>query len=177
MITTLKKSENKGFSTHEKSAIGHVYTIECFNADGTPKWKDEFENIVTTVGRNHYLDATLKTGVTSPVWYVGLKNAIDAVAGDTMASKGFTEITAYSEATRPVFTTGTISNGSVDNSASKAEFTINGSTTVGGAFLCNNNTKGGTTGILLGAGEFTVDRAVIAGDIIRVTVTCSVTSV
>jgi hypothetical protein len=161
----------------EKLSVGHYYNVECYDKDGNLKWTDEFENIVVTSGRNHYLDATLKTGVAAPVWYVGLKNTVDAVAADTIASKGFTEITAYSEATRPVYTPGTIASGSVDNSASKAEFNINGTTTVGGAFLVNNNTKGGTTGILLGAGEFAADRAVISGDIIRVTVTCSITSV
>jgi len=162
--------------TSNNIKIGHFYEVECYDQAGNLKWKDDFENIVVTVGRNHYLDATIKTGVAAPVWYVGLKNTTAAVAADTMSTKGFTELVPYSEATRPAYTTGTIASGSVDNSASKAEFNINGTATLGGAFLCNVNTKSGTTGILLGAGEFGASRAVISGDIVRVTVTCSITS-
>lgn len=156
--------------------IGHFYKIECFDKNGNLKWGDDFENIVVTEGRNHYLDATLVSGVTSPTWYVGLKDSTNAVASDTIAIKGFTEITVYDEVNRPVFTPGSINAGSVDNSTSKAEFTINDTATIGGAFLVNDNTKGGTTGILLGAGEFVTARSVLSGDIVRVTVTCSITS-
>lgn len=157
--------------------IGQFYKLECFDKNGVLKWTDEFENLVVTTGRNQYLDATLKTGVTSPTWYVGLKDAVAAVAGDTMASHaGWAELVPYSNATRPAYTPGTIASGSVDNSASKAVFTINATSTVGGAFLANNSTKSGTTGILLGAGEFASARSVISGDTLNVTVTCSITS-
>jgi hypothetical protein len=156
--------------------VTHLYHVECFDKDGNLKWEDGFKNIVVTVGRNYYLDAAIKTGVASPLWYVGLKNATAAVAADTMSSKGFTELVPYSDANRPAYVPGTIASGSVDNSASKAVFNINGASTIGGAFLVNNNTKGGTTGTLLGAGNFGVARAVENGDVLNVTVTCSITS-
>ena len=162
---------------NQSAQIGQVYKLECFDKNGILKWNDEFENIVVTTGRNQYLDATLKTGVTSPTWFVGLKNAVVSVAADTIATKGFTELVPYSNATRPAFTLGAIANGSVDNSAAKAVFTINAATTIAGAFICNNNTKSGTTGILLGAGEFATARAVEIGDTLNVQVTCSITSV
>jgi hypothetical protein len=153
--------------------IGQYYKVECFDSKGNLKWEDGFENLVVTVGRNQYLDATLKTGVTSPLWYVGLKNATVAVAADTMASKGFTELVPYSNATRPQYNPGTIASGSVDNSASKAVFNINATATIDGAFLVNNNTKSGTAGILLGAGEFSASRSVLSGDTLNVTYTFS----
>lgn len=157
--------------------IGQLYKVECYDKNGNLKWEDGFENLVVTTGRNQYLDATLKTGATSPVWYVGLKDAVAAVAGDTMASHaGWAELVPYSNAVRPTFTPGTIASGSVDNSASKAVFTVNATATVGGAFIVNNSTKAGTTGILLGAGEFGAARSVINGDTLNVTVTCSITS-
>jgi hypothetical protein len=162
--------------SHETKIAQHYY-LECYGADGKLKWKEDFENLVVTAGRNHYLDATLKTGSVSPLWYVGLKNVTAETAADTMASKPWTEITAYSQATRPQWVPGTVASGSVDNVASKAVFTINAPTTIYGAFLVNNNTKGGTTGILLGAGNFTPERPVIIGDILNVTVVCSATSV
>jgi hypothetical protein len=156
--------------------ISQVYKVECFDCNGNLKWDENFKNLVVTAGRDHYLDATLKTGNASPAWYVGLKDTTAAVAGDTMSSKGWTELFPYSDATRPTYTVGTIASGSVDNDSSKAVFNISGSSTIFGAFLVDDNTKAGTTGILLGAGNFASSRAVLNGDTLNVTVTCSITS-
>ena len=157
--------------------IGQLYKVECYDQNGQLKWEDGFENIVVTTGRNQYLDATLKTGSAFPTWFLGLKDSVAAVAADTIASHaGWAELVPYSNATRPAFTPGTIAAGSVDNSVSKAVFTLNATATVGGAFLVNNATKLGTTGILLGAGEFAQARSVLSGDTLNVTVTCSITS-
>jgi hypothetical protein len=67
----------------------------------------------------------------------------------------------------------------ISNSGSPAQFSINGTTTVGGAFLISNNTKGGTTGILFSAADFQApgDRAVVSGDIINVTYQFSLSAV
>jgi len=157
--------------------INQRYKVECFDKDGNEKWEETFDNLVVTAGRNQYLDATLKTGDASPAWYVGLKGTGAPVAGDTMASHGgWTTLTPYSNATNPVYTPGTIASGSVDNDASKAVFNINATSTIFGAFLSDNSTKGGATGILLGAGDFASSRAVLDGDTLNVTVTCSITS-
>jgi hypothetical protein len=75
-----------------------------------------------------------------------------------------------------VFGTPTTADPSVaTNSASPAVYSINGSTTVGGAFLTSNNTKGGTTGILFSAADFQSpgDRSVVNGDTLTVTYTFS----
>lgn len=161
----------------EKIMIRQTYKVECFGPDGKLKWRDGFDNLVVTAGRDHYLDATLKTGNASPAWYVGLKDAVAPIAGDTMASHvGWAELVPYSDGTRPVYTPGAIASGSVDNSASKAVFNINATATIGGAFVANDNAKSGATGILLGAGEFASARAVLNGDTLNVTVTCSATS-
>ena len=168
-----------------------IYTVECWDnyirdKNGNilrrrkrPKlrWKDSFKNIVVTVGLNKLLDATFKTGLTSPAWYVGLKGTGSMVASDTMGThSGWSEITPYSDSNRPTFTPGTIASGSVDNSASKAVFNINTSSTVYGCFLVDNNTKGGTTGTLYGGGDFSSSRAVVNGDTLNVTVTLTQTS-
>ena len=161
---------------NENIQISQTYQVECFDKYGNLKWDETFKNLVVTVGRDHYLDATLKTGNASPAWFVGLKNTTAAVAGDTMSSKGWTELVPYSDGTRPTYTVGTIASGSVDNSASKAVFNINGTSTIFGAFLVDNSTKSGTSGILLGAGNFAASRAVLNGDTLNVTVTCAITS-
>jgi hypothetical protein len=91
---------------------------------------------------------------------------------------GWTEVTAYSNANRVTATlaTATTANPSVvTNSASPASFSINGTATVGGAFLTSNNTKGGTTGTLFSAADFGSpgDRSVVNGDTLSVTYTFS----
>lgn len=154
-----------------------MYHVECFDKDGNLKWEEHFHNLVVTAGRNKLLDATFKTGLASPLWYVGLKDTGTPVAGDIMSSHAsWATITPYSNATDPAFTPGTIATGSVDNSGSKAVFTINATDDVYGAFLKDNNTKGGTTGTLYGVGDFSAMRAVASGDTLNVTITLSVTA-
>lgn len=158
-------------------SIKQSWQWECYGPDGALKWSDGYDNLVVTEGLNKYLDATLKTGLVSPAWYVGLKAAGAISAGDTMVSHaGWAESTPYSNATRPAFTPGTIAGGSVDNSASKAVFNVNATATVAGGFLTSDSTKGGTVGTLLGAGDFSAARSVASGDTLNVTVTCSMTS-
>lgn len=110
------------------------------------------------------------------VWFVGLKGAGTIAAADTMASHaGWSEITAYSQTTRPALVLGSVASGSVDNSASVAVFSINGTATVAGAFVCNLANKLGT-GLLYGAGDFATARDVFSGDTLNVTATASITS-
>ncbi len=155
--------------------IKQTYRFECFDKNGNLKWIDEFDNLVVTAGLNKYLDATLKTGLTTPLWYVGLKDTGTVVAADTMASHaGWATITPYSNATDPAFTPGTIAAGSVDNSVAKAVFNINATDDIYGAFMKDDNTKGGVTGTLLGGGDFAAARSVISGDTLNVTITCSI---
>ncbi len=155
----------KGLSTH--------YVVECYGPDGSPKWREEFDNLVVTEGLNDSLDKHFKASSYTAAWYVGLTGGSPSfAAGDTMSSHaGWTEVTSYSEASRPTLTLGTVSGGSVDNSANKATFTMNASYTVGGAFVVSNSTKGGTTGVLYGGGAFSTNRSGGSGDTISVTVT------
>lgn len=156
--------------------INQHYIAECYDKDGNLKWKEEYDNLVVIAGRDKYLDATLKTGLTTPLWYIGIKGTGTVAAGDTMSSHaGWLEIVPYSNSTRPAYTPGTISGGSVDNSASKAVFSINASTTIYGAFVTSDNTKNGTTGTLLGAGDFAASRDVTSGDTLNISITCSIT--
>lgn len=155
------------------------YSVTCHDADGALKWVEEFDNLVVTAGLNELIDKTFKGSTYTAAWYVGLTAATPTfAAADTMASHGgWTESAAYSEANRQTLTLGTVSGGSVSNSASKAVFSINGTATVGGAFLTTNNTKSGSTGTLYGGGAFTEgNRSVVSGDTLSVTVTLTVTA-
>ena len=159
------------------------FLIECYDKDGKLKWTDESKNLVVNVGLQ-YMAGTSLDGSTARItsWYLGLYGAASSnnpAAGDTMSSHaGWTEITDYTEATRPAatFVAATTANPSVvTNSASKAQFTMNATVTVGGAFLTSNNTKGGTSGTLFSAKDFSSpgDRNVVSGDVVLVTYTFS----
>jgi len=151
------------------------WQITCRDKHGNLKWTDVIENLVTNAGLNYLLDAGLSGGTQVTSWYVGLTDGTPtAAAGDTMASHaGWTEVTAYDESTRVAWSDGGVSNQSVSNSGSAAEFTIStNSTTVGGAFLVSNSTKGGTTGTLYAVGAFSAgDKQLDDSDVLTVTAT------
>lgn len=171
-------------STEVASAKG-VYTLECRDAQGNLKWSEVISNLVVNQGLQD-MNAKYFTGTGyTATWFIGLYGAASSnnpAASDTAASHaGWTEITPYSNATRPTCTFGTPStaNPSVaTNSASPAAFTINATATVGGAFLISNSTKGGTTGVLFSASDFQApgDRTVASGDTLNVTYTFSLTA-
>lgn len=170
----------------EKTKAGGVFTVTCYDKDGNFKWEEKTPNLVVNVGLQDMNTKYFTGSGYTATWYLGLYGAAatnNPAAGDTMASHaGWTEVTAYSQATRPqaVFGTATTADPSViSNALSVAVFSINGTTTVGGAFLTSNNTKGGTTGILFSAADFQApgDRSVISGDTINVTYTFSLDAV
>ena len=171
-----------GSSAADSASAKGVYKIQCHDAHGNLKWEAEAPNLVVNEGLQD-MNAKYFTSTTyTAAWYLGLYGSgatNSPAAGDTMSSHaGWTEVVAYSQATRPACTFGTptTANPSVaTNSASPATFSINGTTTVGGAFLTSNNTKSGTTGTLYSAADFSSpgDRAVVSGDTLSVTYTLS----
>ncbi len=165
---------------HSGARLKTVYTVECRDGTGHIKWTDVHENIITNAGLNDLLDKYLKGSGYTAGFFVGLTDGTPTVAaGDTMAShSGWVEIQAYDEATRPALTLGTVATQSVDNSASKASYSINAdSQTVGGSFLATNSTKGGTTGTLYSVAAYTSgDKALDDGDVLNVTATLTAAS-
>lgn len=154
---------------------GGVFTVECRSPQGDLKWREAASNIVTNAGLDYALDAALSGGTPITTWYVGLTDGTPTVAaGDTMSSHaGWAEVTAYDEAARQTWSDGGVSSQSVTNSASAAVFTCStNSTTIGGAFLTSDSTKGGTSGTLYAAVAFTGgDKSADDGDTITVTYT------
>lgn len=162
------------------------FTVQCHDKDGNLKWEHTTPNLVVNVGLQDMNTKYFTGSAYTAAWYLGLYGAAasnNPAAGDTMASHaGWTEFTNYTSSTRPVCTFGTATTANpsvISNSASVASFTINGAGgTVGGAFLTNNNTKGGSTGTLFSASDFQTpgDRVTVSGDIISVTYTFSLTA-
>ena len=168
--------------TGEDAKATGLFEIKCHDKDGNLKWEAQSKNLVVNVGLAYMAGSALTTTTPITTWYLGLYGAgatNTPAASDTMSSHaGWIENTGYSNATRPVctFATPTTANPSVvTNSASPASFTINATSTVGGAFLTSNNTVGGTTGTLFSAADFGApgDRSVANADVLTVTYTLS----
>ena len=173
-------SVQKGKGVAEGLKGGGVFTVTCFDKDGNLKWEAKSHNLVVDVGLNDMNTKYFKGSGYTAAWYIGLYGSgatNDPAASDTMSSHaGWTEVTAYSQATRPQCNFGSASADSpgtsiISNSGSVAVFSINGTTTVGGAFLTSDNTKGGTAGTLFSAADFQSpgDRSVVDGDTLNVT--------
>lgn len=132
-------------------------------------WKNTIkENLIVNTG----LQELLTNGLTAEALYLGLTGTTPSVAaGDTLASKAWTEFAGYDEATRELWDfVQTV--GSATNAASRAEFTITLATqTIGGIFAARSSTKSETASVLYSAAPFsTGDRTGNqAGDIIRAT--------
>ena len=148
------------------------YRWECW-FQGRLLWATEFDNLVTTVGKNKLLDMGFVTGSGgTPTWYVGLKGSGAPSSTDTMSSHaGWATLTPYSNSTDPAFTGATPGGGITDNSAAKATFNCNADADIFGCFMKNDATKGGTTGTLYGVGDATSSQHVINGSTLNVTVT------
>lgn len=159
------------------------------------KWAEEFENVVTTVGKNFALDTFLAGSaytVTGP--YIGLINgsASSAVAGDTMASHAaWLEVgntngpqvkypNSGGSTVRATAAWSAAASGSKSLSASATFYIsgITGGTTIGGCFLVLGsgalNTVDNTGGTLYSAGAFTGGSKTVAiGDTLSVSYTAS----
>lgn len=169
----------------EKALAEGKFIVQCFDKDGNLKWEDEFENTVTTVGKNYALDGYLQTAVTIVGPYMGLISSVSysaIAAGDTMTShSGWTEAGATNA---PTYTSPrktcawSAASGGSKSLSSALSFAITGTGTLKGAFIVLSTgavtTIDNTAGTLYSAGLFTGgDRAVINGDTVNVSYTAS----
>lgn len=148
--------------------------IESLLSGGGLRWSDEFVNRVVNTGLDEYLDKVYKASAYTAAHYMGLTDSAPTTAAvDTMGShEGWTEVTAYSESARPALTLGSVSSQSVNNTGTESDFTANGASTVGGAFITTDNTKGGTSGTLMTVGAFSGgDKSLTTSDTLSVGVT------
>ena len=150
--------------------LGGIFKVKCFDKNGVLRWSDVTKNIVVDEGLHHVLDLVFQLGGESANtnYYIGLADGtpVFAAADDLTTHAGWTEDLNYTEGVRQEYVE-VRSNLTVDNSAAKATFSINATTTIGGAFVCSVNT--GTAGILFAGAAFTNgDKSVFDGDTIEV---------
>ena len=142
------------------------------------KWGQK--NVITTEGLNHMLNVAFNSATQITAWYMGLfEDDYTPLITNTYATPGFTESTAYDEATRVAYADATATTKIMTNSASKATFTISGTKTIYGAFLCGGgsaaSTKSDTAGggTLFASSKFATAKSVVDDDVLMVV--CSIT--
>jgi hypothetical protein len=172
-IRSVERMQAMGLSIdgHERKMYNGVDSVVLSTEDVT--------NLIPTEGLNYVLGAAL-TGV-SPIssWYIALfEGDYTPVAGVTAASfpGAATECTAYDESTRQAWTPGAVAAGSVNNSASKAVFTMNATKTVYGLAQTSQSAKSSTSGTLVSVARFASAKSVVDDDILNVTSTLTMTS-
>lgn len=150
---------------------GYVKVV-CTSPDGTVKWTDEGENLVVDEGINYLLGTAV---LDSASLYVGLTTGTPSPAANwTMTNAQGIEAAGYDEANRVSWGQGAVAAKAVTNS-SPATFTMDGvDATIGGAFVTTDNTKDGTSGVLIALKAFTSGNKTVAdNDVLSVTYTIS----
>lgn len=124
-------------------------------------------------GRNHILDVTLHGATQVAEWRVALFEGDYTPQDDDTAANivaRATEITAYTESTRPAFVEGAAVGGATDNNGNHAQFTLSADKTVRAFAIVSSAGKGSTTGVLLAIQKLTAPASYPAGTVVRVPV-------
>jgi hypothetical protein len=169
---------------NDESLFAHGdFVAECHDKDGNLIWREEYHNLVTTVGKNDMLDKYLTGSAYTGTFYLGLIGAVSytaIAATDTMASHsgwteaGGTNAPTFSQSARPTAAWNAASAGAKAFSGALT-FNITGTGTVKGSLLTTSPTKDGTAGILFSAGLFTGgDQPVVNTNIVTVSYSLSI---
>lgn len=169
-------SVSAGAGSQERVGGGGVFHFKCYDKDGNLKWEDKAYNMVVQQGLQDMNSKYFTGSSYSATWYLGLVNNSPAPTyntNDTLASHAtWNETTSYT-GNRKAVTFGTASTADpsiIDNAASPAQFSMNATLTVAGAFLASVAT--GTSGILFSVANFAAPggaRSVVSGDTLSVT--------
>jgi hypothetical protein len=184
----IKISEHIGASltrrgpTVEEQNIKGMFYVECIGEDGEVKWTEEFENVVTTQGKNSILDRYLGLQAAPANQAVGLHTTVGNAASVYATPSPQVECAAgtYSARLAPSFSGA--SAGAKTTSAA-VSFPIIGTDTIAGCFVAQGPvgvlTRGDTAAaaaVLVSSGAFGGgSRAVINGDTLNVTYTLTLT--
>jgi hypothetical protein len=155
-----------------------TWDFVCCDKEGRGKWREVVKNLVVNEGLDAILNIMFHGSTQITTWYIALFESDSAPAeGNTYASPGVTETTAYDESTRPAFNEAAASSASITNSANKATFTFNDTKTIYGGMLVGGGTGATTKGNTDGGGttfcqsRLDTAKSVSSEDVLSVTVT------
>lgn len=173
-----------GAQNDEMMALGR-YKVDCLDANGNVKWTEEFDNLVTTQGKNHLLDNGLAGPASAVAARMSFITSGTPVVGDTYATHaGFTELGSGVIAARGTPSFSAASAGVKQTSAAVSASIIGTGTVTGVAINVVVGTVGNlgvvadtaTAGaILYSAGLFGTSKSVSSGDTLNVTYSTTLT--
>lgn len=166
----------------ETMSIGGTFHAQHLNADGKLLWEEDFDNVVTDVGKAALLDKVLGLQTAFSAIHMGLKDAGGSGAlGDTMAQVAaggtWSEIAATVVANRlvPTFAaaTGTPNVDKATSAAVSFPIVTAVNVVIAGCFIVLGGTSAvlNTTGTLYSVGDFSASRTVNSGDTLNVSYT------
>lgn len=178
--------------TDGMKVVGH-FKMVCRDKDGNELWKEEFDNLLTQVGKGLILDSGLAGSSYTAAEFMGLISSTSfgsLSGGDTMTSHA--SWLEAGSANTPTYSGGRIGcawgastlSGASAYSATKAlsaglVFTFTGTGTVQGAFICGGagavSTIGSTGGILFAEGTFSTPQPVVATNTLTVSYSVALT--
>jgi len=163
------------------------WIIKCFRPDGSLKWAEFINNLITLEGRIHAQDVIFKGGTAYSTHYILLFNSDSTPVSTWEYSEigtDFDEWVDYDETVRQTWTCGAIDSGdaSLTNDASPASFTASTGVddTLYGAAMVNVNTKGDAVsgvGIEWCATRFSTSRPIVAAEVIKIIYTLNAVDV
>lgn len=159
--------------------VGGRFLLEHVR-DGKVIETEDVTNLVTNEGLDHVLNTVFHSGTQVGSWFLGLFEGNYTPTSTLTAanvSAASTECLAYVEAQRQEYVEGAASAQSITNSANKAQFTMNATKTVYGAFLVSNATKSATSGVLFSAARFATPKQVVTDDQLLLTYTFNASSI
>lgn len=157
---------------NSQAELGFLYYVDVVAPDGTVSQGEWVHNLIPIEGLNHMMGVTFKSVTPVATWYIGLYEGnytpVPGVTAATISSVS-TECVAYTPAQRVTFVSGSVVNGALDNSASKAEFTFTADKTVYGGFIVSASPRNATTGTIISAVRFSSPKVLENGSVLRVT--------
>lgn len=149
---------------------GFKWNTQILDAEGNEISNDTDCNLIPFAGMDFLVRAPFGDVTPITTFYLGLfrGNYVPSV-GTTAADipTGMVEFVDYSEEVRPVWDRLFNGNSSMDNSASKATYTVTQDRTIYGAFLVSRPDKGGNNGLVLSCVRFASPKTVTAGQTVN----------
>ena len=159
------------------SAPRFTADFECIGADGLPKWRTKFKNVVVDQGKGLLINRAFGfASNSSQIWYMGLHSGTNTTNSTAVISGAGSQGATASEvgnygANRPSITFGSVYTTGQATATASYGFTA-GTQTVSGAFIaCGVQGTGVTAGgYLYSFGGFAASRQVQSNDTLNVTV-------
>jgi len=178
MGSKISCSVERNIGLAQKAIVSSVWGFECFDKNGNLKWTEEQHNLCTDEGLNALLDIMFHASTQITTWYVVIfEDDYTPLSTNTYAVPGYTESSAYTEATRPEFVEAAASGKVLSNALSKASFTMNATKTIYGGALVGGGTAASTISDVAGGGTlycsvaFSEGKSVDATDVLKVKIT------